>query len=296
MKHFNTKKLLTALTLSGVIVFAGTTPAAQATVEISAVVKMQAKVVNWTKGAQSDIVAVGIGRPDSRGLALAREAAIMSAQRTLVGIIQGLQIDSDTTMEELLIGRDHVNRKIAGILRGAQIVEEDDTSDGGYYVMMRVPLYGKDSIAAAIVPEIAPKKPEPFATVTQTELAPTEVQSLQTITYTGVVVDTSGLGLDETFSPVIYDTNGRAVYGIENLQPDAIISMGMVSYSNSIDDQISRDRAGNNPLVVKAVEIRGGQNSVNRVNAVVSVEDADRILMANQSSHMLERCAVVFVK
>lgn len=296
MKHFNTKKLLTALTLSGVIVFAGTTPAAQATVEISAVVKMQAKVVNWTKGAQSDIVAVGIGRPDSRGLALAREAAIMSAQRTLVGIIQGLQIDSDTTMEELLIGRDHVNRKIAGIIRGAQVIEEDTTSDGGYYVMMRVPLYGQDSIAAAIVPEIAPKKPEPFATVTQTELAPTEVQSLQTITYTGVVVDTSGLGLDETFSPVIYDTNGRAVYGIENLQPDAIISMGMVSYSNSIDDQISRTRAGNNPLVVKAVEIRGGQNSVNRVNAVVSVEDADRILMANQSSHMLERCAVVFVK
>lgn len=296
MKNFSAKKFLAALVIGGAIVLAGTAPAAEATVEISAVVKMQSKVVNWNKGAQSDIVAIGIGRPDPRGLALAREAAIMSAQRTLVGIVQGLRIDSDTTMEELLIGRDNVNRKIAGILRGAQIIEEDTTSDGGYYVMMRVPLYGQDSIAAAIVPEIAPSKPEPFAAVTQTDLAPAEVQSLQTTTYTGVVVDTSGLGLDETFSPVIYDTNGRAVYGIENLQPDAIISMGMVSYSNSINDQISRDRAGNMPLVVKALEIRGGQNSVNRVNAVVSVEDADRILMANQNSHMLERCAVVFVK
>lgn len=296
MTHFNAKNFLTALALGGVIVFAGTTPAAQATVEISAVMKMDAKVVNWNKGSDSDIVAIGISRPDPRGMALSREAAIMAAQRNLVGIIKGLQIDSETTMDEFLIGRDNVNRKITGMLRGAQIVEEDVTSDGGYYVMMRVPLYGQDSIAAAIVPEIASNKPEPFAKVTQTALPPAEVQTLQTGSYTGVVVDTSGLGLDETFSPVIFDTNGRAVYGVENLQPDAIISMGMVSYSNSINDQISRDRAGSNPLVVKAVEIRGGQNSTNRVNAVVSVEDADRILMANESSHMLERCAVVFVK
>lgn len=296
MKHFNTKKFLAALALGGVIVFAGTTPAAQATVEISAVMKMEAKAVNWNKGSNSDIVAVGIGRPDPRGMALSREAAIMAAQRNLVGIIKGLQIDSETTMDEFLIGRDTVNRKITGMLRGAQVVEEDVTSEGGYYVMMRVPLYGQDSIAAAVVPEIASNNPKPFAEVTETTLPPAQVQVLQSGSYTGVVVDTSGLGLESTFSPVIFDTNGRAVYGIENLKPDAIISMGMVSYSNSINDQIARDRAGNNPLVVKAVEIRGGQNSVNRVNAVVSVEDADRILMANQSSHMLERCAVVFVK
>ena len=296
MKHFSTKKFLAALALGGAIVFAGTTPAVEATVEVSAVMKMETKVVNWNKGANSDILAVGIGRPDPRGMALSREAAIMSAQRTLVGIITGLRIDSETTMDEFLIGRDHVNRKIAGILRGAQVVEEDTTSDGGYYVIMRVPLYGQDSIAAAIVPELAPKDPEPFATVTQTELEQSEVQSLQTTTYTGVVVDTSGLGLEETFSPVIFDTNGRAVYGMENLKSDEVIARGMVSYSMSIDDQISRDRAGNTPLVVKAVEIRGGQNSVNRVNAVVSVADADRILMANENSNMLSRCAVVFVK
>lgn len=296
MKHFSTKKFLAALALGGAIVFAGTTPAVEATVEISAVVKMQSKVVNWSKGSESEILALGIGRPDPRGLVLSREAAIMSAQRTLVGIIQGLRIDSDTTMEDFLIGRDHVNRTIAGILRGAQVVEEDTTSDGGYYVIMRVPLYGQGSIAAAVIPEIAPKVPEPFATVTQTELEPSEVQSLQTTAYTGVVVDTSGLGLEETFSPVIYDTNGRAVYGIENLKPAEIIARGMVSYSASINDQISRDRAGTNPLVVKAVEVRGGQNSVNTVNVVISVEDADRILMANEHSNMLARCAVVFVK
>lgn len=292
----STKKFLAAMALGGAIVFAGTAPAAEATVEISAVVKMQAETINWNKGAQSDITAIGIGRPDPRGLALSREAAIMSAQRTLVGIIQGIQIDSDTTMEDILIGRDHVNRKIAGLIRGAQIIEEDTTSDGGYYVMMRVPLYGQDSIAAAIVPEMTKGKPEPFARVTQTQLPPTEVQSLQAGNYTGVVVDTSGLGIVETFSPVIVDTNGRVVYGIPNLTPDAIISMGMVAYSSTTNDQTVAERAGSSPLVVKAVGISGGHSSINKVNAVISVEDADRILLANESNNMLSRCAVVFVK
>lgn len=296
MKHFKAKKFLAALALGGVIVLAGTTPAAEATIEISAVMKMEAKVVNWNKGSDSDILAVGIGRPDPRGMALSREAAIMAAQRNLVGIIKGLQIDSETTMEDFLIGRDTVNRKISGILRGAQVVEEDVTSDGGYYVIMRVPLYGQDSIAAAIVPEIATNTPKPFETVTETELPSAEVQSLHTANYTGVIIDATGLGLGRTFSPVIYDTNGRAVYGVENLQPDPIIKFGMVSYSTSPTDQTARDRAGSSPLVVKAVEVRGGQNSVNKVNVVVSVEDADRILMANENSHMLERCAVVFVE
>ena len=291
-----TKKFLAALALGGMI-FAGTLPAAQATVEISTVVKMEQKVINWNKGSQSEILAVGISRPDPRGLALSREAAIMAAQRNLVGIIKGLQIDSETTMEDLLIGRDTVKRKISGILRGAQIVEEDSTSDGGYYVIMRVPLFGQESIAAAVMPEIVPDNPEPFEQVTNTELNQSELQTLQTVTYTGVVVDASGLGLETTFSPVIYDSNGRAIYGVKNLTNDSeIISRGMVSYSTSPQDDIARERAGSSPLIVKAVEVRGGSNSVNQVNCVVSVEDGDKILLANEKSHMLDKCAVVFVR
>ncbi len=296
MKHFNLKKIPAAIALGGVLIFGGTAPAAEATVEISAVMKMETKIVNWNRGSDSEILALGIGRPDPRGMALSREAAIMSAQRTLLGTIQGLLIDSETTMEDFLIGRDTVTRKIKGILRGAQIVEEDSISDGGYYVIMRVPLYGQNSIASAIVPELTAYSPQPFAQVAETDLSPSEVQTLQTISYSGVVVDASGLGLDETFSPVIYDTNGRAIYGIKNLNPDEIISRGMVSYSTALQDQIARDRAGSNPLIVKAVEVRGGQNSVNKVNCVVSVEDADKILLANERSHMLDTCAVVFVR
>ena len=96
MRHFNTKKFLAALVLGGVIVCAGTAPAAEATVEISVVAKMETKVM-----------------------------------------------------------------------------------DGNYYVMMRVPLCGQDSIAAAIVTEIVAGNPKPFERVTDSALTQNEIETLQ---------------------------------------------------------------------------------------------------------------------
>lgn len=295
MKHFSNEKLISGLLLGGALIFGGTfayTPAVAAGIDLSIEVK---GAISRHKGSDSDITAIGISRPDPRGLALAREAAIMAAQRNLVSIVQGMSINSETTMRDLIIDSDVVNRKLAGTLRGAQIIEEDSTADGDYYVKMRVLLYGVGSIAAVVVPEIAPRVPKPFAKVGDS-LSQDEIQDIQNVAYTGIVIDTSALGIEATFSPVIYDTDGRAVYGIENLDDEMVIDNGMVSYSDYTNDEIAVSRAGNNPLIVKAVDIRGGDNSTNKVNAVVSVADADKILSVNKNTHVLENCAVVFVK
>ena len=292
----NRKKILAGLAVGGTFLFGGValapiTFAANTSVNVQVNVQKES-VADWNKGAASDITAVGLAPADSRGVAIAREAAIMSAQRSLIGIVKGLSIDSETTMRDLIIESDVVNRKITGILRGATIVEEQALEDGGYYVKMRVPIYGSDGLAAAVIPEIQQSGiPEPFLTASEPVV---EGSSLPH--YTGVVIDSAGLGMESTFSPVIYDTNGRAIYGIKNLKPDLVIEKGMVSYSEKVDSSITKDRAGDNPLVVKAVEVRGGNNSSNKVNAVVSVEDADKILLANEQTQILEKCAVVFVK
>ncbi len=300
MKLFSNKKIIAAVAIGGALIFGGNLPCATAfgNSGVNVSVNVQGSI-NWNKGADSDVTAVGISRPDPRGLAMAREAAIMAAQRNLVGIVQGMQINSMTTMRDLIIADDNVNRRISGTLRGAQIIEEDMTADGGYYVKMRVPIYGvgESSIAAAVIPSIMPNTPQPFNTPNLNNLKPSIIQDVQHAEYSGVIVDASGLGLTETFSPVIYDVNGRSIYGIENLQNDALITdIGMVSYSNSVNDEIAMNRAGNSPLIVKAVSVRGGNNSVNKVNTVISAEDADKILLANEKTHMLENCAVVFVK
>lgn len=290
----SSKKILAGITsaiiLSGGIVSA---PVFAAKTSVSVNVEVEQNRIEWDEGF---VYAIGMSRRDERGVAMEREAAILSAQRHLVGTVQGARIDSETTMRDLILGVDEVNRKITGVIRGAQIIDEHPLDGGGYYVKMSVPIYGVESIAEAIVPALVPETPKPFETVENPSVSRAEVREVQSAEYTGVIVNASGLGVEQTFSPVIYDTQGRAVYGIENLESEKVIASGMVSYSENTSDGAAVQRAGDNPLIVRAVEVRGGANSANKVNAVISVEDADKILLANEKTHMLDNCAVVFVK
>ena len=255
--------------------------------------------VNWSKG---DVTAIGVGYPPEemgmRGNSIARRAAMVDAQRNLLEITKGVQIDAETTVENLTVSSDVVNSKVQGLLKGAQIFEEGNLDDGGYYVKMRIALYGSNnSLASVAMAEYTRDiQPQEFAEVKDTELSKKEVKQVKRAGYTGVIIDASGLGLESTFSPAILDTNGRVVYGITNVDKDIVINKGMVDYVAAVEDATVGSRAGDNPLVVKAVDVKGGKNSVNKVNVVVSVEDADRILLANEKSGMLENLAVVFVK
>ena len=131
--------------------------------------------------------------------------------------------------------------------------------------------------------------------VAGTRLPDHKAETNQQTMYTGVIVDASSLGLESTFSPLLLDTNGRAIYG-KHVDPRIAISQGMVEYATGLTGAVAKSRAGSNPLVVKALRVQSGGNSANKVNVVVSTEDGDKILLANESSGMLKNCAVVFVK
>lgn len=310
MKKFVSKKVVAAVVL-GLTLFGGMSlqNAAHAetqntTVAVNVQVQQEAKgVVDWTKGANSDITVVGIGLPPvnsgSRGTPLARRAAIVDAYRFLAETIKSVQVDSETTVENLELKSDVVKTKVSALVQGARIIEEGSNPDGSYYVKMAVPLYGSGSVAAIAIPEIQKEvAPEPLPSVNleETTLPKQEVKEVKSAAFTGVIVDASGLGLEATFSPVIYDENGRGIYGMKNINPDFAISKGMVEYATNCDQAVSNSRAGASPLVVKAVAVTGGNNSVNKVNVVVSVNDGDKILLANENSGMLQNCSVVFVK
>ena len=303
------KTLAFTITLVAVTVFSSvkTTPvfAEPATTNVAVNVQVQQNAkgsVNWDKGAEADVEAIGIGLPPenmgARGNILARRAAIVDAQRNLAEMIQGVQIDSDTVMENLVISSDVVRSKVSAMVKGARIIDEGVNADGSYFVKMRVPMYGvTNSIASVALPELRENmEAEPLLEVTDSTLSESDVRDVQSAAYTGVVINAAGMGLEPTFSPVIYDVNGRVVYGIRNLDYDKAISRGMVEYSASLEKATQGSRAGNNPLVINAVGVRGGKNSVNKVNVVVSVEDGDRILLASEKSGILQNCAVVFVR
>lgn len=303
------KNLSIILALAAVVTFTSFTAtpvfAEPETTNVSVNVEVQQKgAINWNKGAESDVTAMGIGLPPdnagARGNVLARRAAVVDAQRNLAEIIKGVQIDSETILENLSVSSDIVRSKVSGLIQGARIIDEGLNPDGSYFVIMRVPMYGnQSSIASAVLPEIrnnvAPD-PLPQVNIKDTALSKKDVKALQGAGYTGIVINADEMGLQPTFSPVIYDVNGRVVYGIKNLDYDYAISKGMVAYADTLDNAKREERAGGNPLIIKAVNVRGGSNSVNRVNVVVSVEDGDRILLACEKSNILQHAAVVFVR
>ena len=235
-----------------------------------------------------------MGAYGSKASIMARRAAIVDAQRNLAEQVSGVQVDAETTVENFVISSDLVKTKVSALIKGAVVVEEQMMPDGAYRVVMSMPMYGSQGLASAIMPAIRdntpPTPPPPVISATIT----TQIQMGGT--YTGVIIDASGMGLKPSFSPVIYDTNGRAIYGVSNINYDQAISQGMVGYSSSVSSAQTLPRVGATPLVIKAVQVRGGNNSTNPVNVVVSVDDGDRILAANQQSQMLMNGSVVFVR
>lgn len=114
--------------------------------------------------------------------------------------------------------------------------------------------------------------------------------------YTGVIIDARGYGLEGTFSPLIYDTNNNIIYGADNIDKERAISQGMVEYSTDLTGSIKASRVGSRPLVIRAVATRSGINSANKVNVVISSEDAEKLVLADKYDAFLSNMAVVFVK
>ena len=258
------------------------------------------------------VEADGFGLPpayavsEAQARLMARRAAIADAQRNRAEQIAGVQVDSETTVQNLQIASDVVKTRVSALLKGAKIISES-AEDGAYHVVMALPLYGvNNSLASAVLPQIsrresfpaaiAPEPDEPLytptqpetTTVTTTTTRTTTITNRQSGTYTGVIIDCTGLGLRSAMSPVIKTTAGEPIYGYKNLDSKKVIKNGMAGYSNGFGGNVSR--AGSNPLVVKAVGVD------HYFNPVVNVADAKIILEENGYTHFLDNCAVVFIK
>ena len=293
----NLKKKALAGAIAGVFAFgAGFYAAPDSSLPSLTLMQAAEAAPQWEQGT---ITAEGFGTPPagaygSKASIMARRAAIVDAQRNLAEQVSGVQVDAETTVENFVISSDLVKTKVSALIKGAMVVEEQMMPDGAYRVVMSMPMYGTQGLASAIMPAIRdntpPTPPPPVISATIT----TQIQMGGT--YTGVIIDAGGMGLKPSFSPVIYDTNGRAIYGVSNINYDQAISQGMVGYSASVSAAQTLPRVGGSPLVIKAVQVRGGNNSTNPVNVVVSVDDGDRILAANAQSQMLMNGSVVFVR
>ena len=321
--------------------------------------------IDWKK---STVTATGTGLPPqdavnpAQARLLARRAAVVDAYRLLAETTKGVNVDAETTVENLAVSSDIVKTKVSACIKGAQIIGEKEIP-GGYEVTMQLPMFGDNNPLAAAVLQRPPYQepfPEPDESVGPAEYTATvdvdvnvtnrsyrsqntvdssfmssntstafsyanlsrrsylqplaadssdvanalpenterwrinsasameDNESVSRNTYTGLIVDCRGLGLNSAMSPVIKNEKGVPVYGHKNLDYDLVISKGMVSYTTDIEDH---ERAGSRPLIVKAKSLQNFNG-----NPVISVKDANRVLIENKKSGFLDNMNVVFVK
>jgi len=219
---------------------------------------------------------------------MARRAAITDAYRQLAEMVNGVQVDAETTVEQMMLTSDIVRTKINAVIKGARIVSEGELSGGGYSVTMEIPMFGgKGGLAETVIER--PAYIEPFP-VPAPDYRPPVIDNRPSHggRYTGLIVDCRGLGyLNPVMSPVIKRDDGSKIYGHKNLDYDRIIREGMASYAR---DMSEAGRAGSNPLIVRAIDLED-----HNANPVLSDGDADMVLYENKNSRFLENIAVVFL-
>lgn len=227
---------------------------------------------------------------------LARRAAIVDAYRNLLETIDGVNLDATTTVQDAMIANDTINAKVNGFLRGAKIVKEGWTPEGAYHVVVSVPMYGKNSLAAIVVPAIRAAEPAFTNTVTGDSANPDNSISTPAISQpaaqvnqplvTGLILDCRNTSLERTMAPGIFDEDGRVIFSSRCLSDDVLINKGVCAYVDSSSTDYSR--AGSNPLVIKPMMLK----DYNR-NFVVTRADGDKILAADKQSGMLAKAAIV---
>lgn len=282
--------------------------------------------INYAAGV---IKATGYGAPPSnidnpaQAKLMALGAAKADALRNLAMAVSAVKVSGETTVKNFVTEKDEVRVSVQALLQSPQVVAESFQRDGTAVVVVELPLYGKGSVAAAVLPEVlprprearapepAPAAPDPKDTfkepsepAVRVAIAPPRVRGglrhfvepgLTPLTdpgpFTAVVIDCRGLDIQAVMSPKLYDATGREVYGTVHVDTDFAIETGIVGYPRSMYEALRSKRAGSHPLIVRAIRARDRF----RTDPVVSPEDADRILAANSRDSFLEKTRVIFL-
>lgn len=110
--------------------------------------------INWSAGT---IYAHGYGVPKAgtkggKARLLARRAAQVDAYRNLAEIVQGVRVNSQTVVQDMMLSSDLVKTSVDAVIKGA-VITKDHYQNEVASVTMQIPIEG--NLMSALVPEKA---------------------------------------------------------------------------------------------------------------------------------------------
>lgn len=108
--------------------------------------------------------------------------------------------------------------------------------------------------------------------------------------YTGLIVDARGMNFSPCFSPKIWTTSGKEVWGSFEVSSEFVNSVGIAAFAKTLEQaKVLTDRGAPNQFMVKALKV------MNVCDVVISSSDATRVLLANRKTRFLEAFKVIFL-
>ena len=253
--------------------------------------------IDWTNGF---IYAKGEGVPmaglQHKGQArlTAQRAAKIDAERNLLEMVKGVQIDSNSTVDNFMLTSDVIKTSVSGVLKGFQIVPNPATgeeyaylSDGTVRVTIRIPLNGFGGLSEVLLPSPEQGSGNKGGGKDKVKKKETTGDGVRT----GLVVDAKGLKIKPALRPRLLDEDGEEVYGTGSVDRDYAIRVGVAGYLKDVEKAEEHERVADNALVIKGLRPEGPA----RTDVVLSQEDADQIRKMARKMSFLDQCRVIYV-
>lgn len=183
--------------------------------------------INWTK-QYIEVTGTGIINNErfkipAQARVAAQRAAVVDAQRNLLEIAKGVEVNSETTVKDLMLESDVVTTRINGIVKGAEQVGKPVEKDGAVTVTMRMPLYD-NGVAEAVYEAVPAAQPVPAAEVAAVPVvnqggaqmsnaasAPAGANSLAGSDAKQLAFNVLNGKINPQLFPVVYDDKGNVV-------------------------------------------------------------------------------------
>jgi len=285
-------------------------PAAQQTQTVQQISSLEDEMIGGIDWEANVVYAIGDGVPPANAInaaqarVRAKRAAMDEAMARLLEMVQKVRVDAESTTRDFVNESRSVNTAVSGLIRNAEIEEVRQFDDGSYQIKMRMPIHGQKGISSTLLPTMLNQvqkvnivtrstRSESTPTNQETAVAAPETSKTQNADdsqpHTALIVDATGVDASPAMYPRILSSSGENLYNVSVPDPNVSVVEGVAAYRTSLEKARQDQRAGANPLVVKAAKTAES----GKADLVLLDEDAEKI--ADLGEGVLRNAKVIVV-